>query len=309
MPAVAGIFLFLMSKKESGSNPLKAKLIMALLWVFAKIPFWLSKPIMRFFAFFARLLNSRSYHVSLVNIAKCLPSLDLSEQKKLAKKSLIHTFELAPEIAKSWMGDDVSYMIGRVYGEELARQAQESGKGVFITGSHIGNWEVGLFYLGKTFDFTCMYRQPRHKELDSILVSGRGKNNTTMVPGNAAGLKSVMKALKQQEVVTLLADQEPGDKGLFVPFFGEPAKTMDLIQKIQKRTDAEVFEVAAIKNGSLYDIYFKPFEMDVNLSPVEYATLLNKKLEETIRQNPEQYQWSYKRFKSTPDGSPNPYNK
>lgn len=309
MPAIAGIFLFQMSKKETGSSPLKVKLIIALLWLFSKMPFWLTKPIMKFFAFFARLLNSRSYHVSLVNIQKCLPLLNETQQKQLAKKSLTHTFELAPEIAKSWMGDDVGHMIGDIYGEDLVKQTQKSGKGIFITGSHIGNWEVALFYLGKTFDFTCMYRQPRHKELDSVLVSGRGKNNTTMVPGNAAGLKSVMKALKQQEVAALLADQEPGDKGLFVPFFGELAKTMDLIQKIQKRTEAKIFEISAIKNGSRYDIYLKPFEMDENLSPDEYATVLNQKLEKTIRQNPEQYQWSYKRFKSTPDGSPNPYTK
>lgn len=298
-----------MSEKETGSQPLKAKLIIALLWFFSKMPFWLSKPIMRLMAFFARVFKSRSYHVSQINIARCLPSLDTSEQKKLAQKSLRHTFELAPEIAKSWLGDDVSHMIGNVYGEDLAKKVQASGSGIFITGSHIGNWEVALFYLGKNFNFTCMYRQPRHQELDSILVSGRGKNNTTMVPGNASGLKSVIKALRGQEVAALLADQEPGDKGLFVPFFGKPAKTMDLIQKIQKRTDAKIFEISAIKNGLLYDIYLKPFEMNVELSTIEYSTELNQKLEQTIRQYPEQYQWSYKRFKSTPDGSPNPYFK
>jgi len=35
---------------------------------------------------------------------------------------------------------------------------------------------------------------------------------------------------------------------------------------------------------------------------------MNRTVEQCIRMAPEQYQWSYKRFRQRPDGSRNPYD-
>lgn len=297
--------------KHTESKPLKTRLIYAVLWLMSRLPLALTQPVMSWFAHLAILTNSRSYRVSLINLSLCYPDKSLQEQKQLAKSSLVKTFKLAPEIAKAWLKPCIADWIVKVHGEAEVKQDLASGNGVLITGSHLGNWEVALFYLGQTFDFTCMYRKPRYKELDDIICKGRCKNETKMVPGDARGLRQFLSDLKQCRVAALLSDQEPGgDSGIFAKFFGQDAKTMDLIQKIQKKSQAKVYQIAAIKNADKkYEVHLEPIEIDVELEAVDYANQLNAALESLIRRFPEQYQWSYKRFKSTVDGRPNVYKR
>ncbi|WP_251358572.1 lysophospholipid acyltransferase family protein [Kangiella sp. TOML190] len=297
--------------KKSESKPIKTRVIYGLIWLFAKLPLSITQPLMAFFAQLAVIFNSRSYRVSLVNIQRCYPEKNAKDQLALTKSSLKHTFKIAPEIAKAWLNPSIETWIDKVYGEEDIRETLAQQQGVLITGSHLGNWEVALFYLGKSFDFTCMYRKPRYQELDRIISEGRGKNTTKMVPGDARGLRDFLKALKAGEVAALLSDQEPGgDSGVFAPFFGQPAKTMDLIQKVQTKSGAALYQIAAIKNDrGKYDIYLPKIEIDIQLDPQDYATQLNLELEKLIRKHPQQYQWSYKRFKTAPDGNRNNYPK
>ncbi len=292
-----------MSKKTE-SRPFKVRLIYGFLWLIARIPLFISQPVMSFLARVAILVKSRSYRFSAINIDICFPEKTSKEKKELVKKSLIHTFRIAPEIAKAWLKPCIADWLGEVHGEEAIKKDLANGKGILITGSHIGNWEVALFYLGKTFDFTCMYRKPRYQEMDDIICKGRCKNTTVMVPGDSNGFKAFLMALKKCKVAALLSDQEPGKHtGIFAPFFGHPAKTMDLIQKIEAKTNTSVYQIAAIKShAGKYDIYLEPINIDSELSEVEYATKLNLELESMIRKFPEQYQWSYRRFKLQPAG-------
>ncbi len=292
-----------MSKKTE-SRPIKVRLIYGFLWLIARIPLFISQPVMSFSARVAILVKSRSYRFSAINIDICFPEKTTKEKKDLVKKSLIHTFQIAPEIAKAWLKPCIADWLGEVHGEEAIKKDLANGKGILITGSHIGNWEVALFYLGKTFDFTCMYRKPRYQEMDDIICKGRCKNTTVMVPGDAKGFKAFLTALKKCKVAALLSDQEPGkDTGVFAPFFGHPAKTMDLIQKVESKTNSSVYQIAAIKSHTgKYDIYLESINIDSELAEVEYATKLNQELESMIRKYPEQYQWSYRRFKLQPEG-------
>ncbi len=300
-----------MNSKASQSKPLKTRLICTVIWIFAKLPFFISKPLMSFCAKLAIFFQSRSYQTTKTNILLCYPDKTVAKQKALITKSLKHTFRIAPEIAKAWINPCIQDWIGNVYGEEAIKQDLKDDRSVLITGAHIGNWEVALFYLGKTFDFTCMYRKPRYQELDNVICQGRCKNETKMVPGDAQGLRQFLTDLKKCRVAALLSDQEPGgDTGVFAPFFGHSAKTMDLIQKIQKRSKAKLYQIAAIQNAEgLYDIHLGPINIDLELESQHFAAQLNLALEAIIRRYPEQYQWSYKRFKTTEDGSPNPYSK
>ncbi len=296
-----------LSQKNSQSKPLKSRLIYGLIWVFAKLPLGLTKPFMGLLARLAILFNSRTYLTSKTNVAICYPEKSEQEQKTLVKQSLMHTFKIAPEIAKAWLKPCIEDWIDQIYGAEAIKRDLENEQGVLITGSHLGNWEVALFYLGISFDFTCMYRKPRYQELDDIICKGRCKNTTVMVPGDAKGLRDFLKALKSCQVAALLSDQEPGSEtGVFAPFFGQTAKTMDLIQKVQSHTKAKLYQIAAIQNpNGKYDIHLLPIAIALELTAEEYAAQLNSELEKLIRQYPEQYQWSYRRFKIQPDG----YNK
>lgn len=297
--------------KTVKSNPGKVFLIRTLIRLFSIVPKFVGYWVANLFAHLSRWSNSRAYSTSKTNIALCLPELTLEQQKTLVHKSLVHTGRLFSEAAKIWCGKQPESWIDNIYGEEQVKAILSEGRGVLITGAHIGNWEAALYYLGSRYRFHCMYRPPRQLEMDEVICKGRCKNSTTMVKGDSKGVLHLIKVLQQGDVAAILSDQEPGRRaGVYVPFFSVPALTMTLVQKVQQKTAAQVVQIAAIRNEKgRFDIHLEPLDLDPNLDELKYAEHVNQYIEKIIRRYPDQYQWSYKRFKTTEDGSKNIYQK
>lgn len=297
--------------KAVQSNPTKVKVIKACLGFFAILPTFIGSGIACLFAYSSKWFSTKSYKTSLTNIKICLPDYSKSEQEQLALKSLRHTGCLFFEVAKVWKRAKGEAYISKIYGEDKVKACLSQGKGVLITGGHIGNWEVALHYLGSRYPFHCMYRPPRQLEMDEVLSTGRCQNTTTMVKGDSRGVMHLIDRLKKAEVAAVLSDQEPGRRaGVFVPFCGKKALTMTIVQKIQQKSQSELFQIAAIRNSEgKYDIHLEPLIVDLNTDEEQYAEHVNEYIESMIKRFPEQYQWSYKRFKTTESGEPNPYKK
>ncbi|WP_018623648.1 lysophospholipid acyltransferase family protein [Kangiella aquimarina] len=297
--------------KAVTSSPTKVFLIRSMIRIFSVLPIFVGRWIAYLFAKISRWSKSRAYVTSKTNIGLCLPELTKEQQQEIIHQSLINTGRLFTEAAKVWCKKDAEKWLDNIYGEEAVKATLESGKGVLITGAHLGNWEVALYYLGSRYKFHCMYRPPRQLEMDEVICKGRCKNETTMVKGNSKGVLHLIDVLQQAEVAAILSDQEPGRRaGVFVPFFNHPALTMTLVQKVQQKSNAEVYQIAAIRNETgKFDIHLEPLNMDPNLDELIYAEKVNQHLENIIRRFPEQYQWSYKRFKTTEDGSKNIYRR
>ncbi|AOE51015.1 lysophospholipid acyltransferase family protein [Kangiella sediminilitoris] len=297
--------------KEVRSNPRKVKLIRTLIGLFAFLPGVAGRAFARLFALLSKLFKTRSYTTSLTNLTICYPDYSDKKRQQLAKKSLQHTGRLFFEVAKIWRSCQGEKFLGAVEGEKRMQRSLAEGKGVLFTGAHIGNWEVALYYLGKNFPFYCMYRPPRQLEMDEVITKGRCQNQTAMVRGDSRGVMELIKALKEGKVAAVLSDQEPGrGAGVFVPFCGKEALTMTLVQKIHLKSHADLYQIAAIRNDQgQYDIKIEAIDLDPEIGECEYAKQVNAKLEDMIRRYPEQYQWSYKRFKTTECGGANPYRR
>lgn len=293
------------------SDPFKVKIICFLISCFAVMPAFVARGFAWLFAHCSKIMGTRGYKTTCINLAMCLPALSQKERKRLAIKSLKHTGQLFFEASKIWRKCQCEQYIKNIHGEALVKEKLEQGQGILMTGAHIGNWEVALYYLGSRYSFHCMYRPPRQLEMDEVINHGRCKNGTTMVKGDSRGVMHLIQMLKQANVAAVLSDQEPGrGSGVFVPFCGKEALTMTLIQKMQQKSGAALFQIAAIKNdqGS-YDIHLEPIEISTELDAEAFAGAVNTQLTGMIKRYPEQYQWSYKRFKTTECGRPNPYCK
>jgi KDO2-lipid IV(A) lauroyltransferase len=109
-----------------------------------------------------------------------------------------------------------------------------------------------------------------------------------------------------------LPDQEPkADRGsVFAPFFGVPAFTMLLVNRLARRTGARVVFLFAERLPGAQGFWLHCLEAPEGVDAeddVEAATALNLGVERCVRVCPEQYVWSYKRFRSRPGGGPHPY--
>lgn len=253
------------------------------------------------------IIPNRPSHVTKVNIKLCFPTLNDAQQKILVKKSLIETSKTLVEASPMWLWkkDKLFSLIKNVQGEELVQEALNKNKGVILALPHLGNWELLSLYCSDKFTTTTMYQKPKLAEIDSIIKTGRERFGSNLVPADNLGVRAMYKALKKNECICILPDQEPSKgNGVFAPFFNINAYSMTLVSRLIKKTDATVIIAYAkrLENGEGYEIIFS----SINDMPAKIASdlendsiiYLNSEIERCIRDIPEQYQWSYKRFRT-----------
>jgi KDO2-lipid IV(A) lauroyltransferase len=258
------------------------------------------------------LIPNRETRIARLNIEICFPELDVAGQRMLLRKSMQENAKLVLEIP-SVLNGNPDVWVNRVElgdGQELLEEALNSGRGVIAAGPHLGNWEVGSHYLSTLAPLTCLYKPHDKSTIDAMLTSGRLSGGVNLAPASNKGVRTLLAALRNKEMVALLCDQEPrsekSDSGVWVPFFGQLAQTMLLVSRLARKTDAVVlfWYMERLKGFAGYRINWLPapdgiYDADPNVS----ASALNKGIEACIRRCPEQYVWSYKRFMHRPDGS------
>ena len=252
---------------------------------------------------------NRNRFVTEKNIELCFPEMNAQQQHQLTRDSLIEmgkTFTEAGPMWK-WRKEKLLNLIKAVHGEELLKKALNDKHGVILALPHLGNWELLSLYCSANYSSTSMYQKPKLKQLDTLIKHGRERLGANLVPADNVGVRTMLKALKNNEVVCILPDQEPNTgTGIFAPFFGQQAYSMILISRLAKKTKANVIIAYAkrLASDEGYEIIFNELpEMAEKLKANELddsVIYLNKELEKTIRDIPEQYQWSYKRFRNQP---------
>jgi KDO2-lipid IV(A) lauroyltransferase len=104
----------------------------------------------------------------------------------------------------------------------------------------------------------------------------------------------------------MLPDQEPhAGAGIYAPFFGIPAYSMVLLARLAARSATPVIFVwcERLSWGRGYRLHFREAADISNSANIDAAVAAsNKAIENCIRECPSQYQWSYRRFRSRPDG-------
>lgn len=243
-------------------------------------------------------------HDSLRNLEFCLPELEVAERKRIARASLDETGRSIAETGIVWhwpVERVLGLERGTVNGDLLDRGMQE-GKGVLLLAPHIGNWEFLIQHLRSRYPITSLYRKPRIDQLDDIVRSGRERGGATMLPATPRGLHGFYKALASGGLVGILPDQEPLKKhGAFAPFFHLPALTITLVAALLRRVPAFVVFAWAQRRADGFEVHYReaPPGLD-DADDVEAATQLNRGIEACIRECPEQYIWSYRRFRTRP---------
>jgi KDO2-lipid IV(A) lauroyltransferase len=173
-----------------------------------------------------------------------------------------------------------------------------------------------VHYLSTVAPITVLYRPPRKQWLEEVIVNGRGQSGARMVPTDGRGVKALFSTLRRGEMVAILPDQQPkkaeSKAGVFAPFFGVPALTMVLINRLAQKTGAAVVYGFAerLPHSKGFRLHWiEATEALADPDPVVAVTALNQGVEQCVRRCPEQYQWSYRRFEARPDGSRSPYSR
>jgi KDO2-lipid IV(A) lauroyltransferase len=202
------------------------------------------------------------------------------------------------ELIAVWFGSDekVRRLAVACDGWEVVEAARARGKGIIIVTPHLGCFEMVSLYYVQRLPMTVMYRQPRMAWLEPIMIAGRSRWQATVAPANLRGVRMFYRTLQQRGTVGLLPDQVPNTgEGVWADFFGRPAYTMTLVRRLQQATGAAIIMVFAerLAGGQGYHMHFE----EVPTAQFDEAAL-NRAIEAQVRRRPEQYLWSYRRYKA-----------
>ncbi len=186
-------------------------------------------------------------------------------------------------------------------------------RAVLMLTPHLGCFEVIAQHhmispIGRGRPMLALYRVPRKAALRPLFEQARARNGLLLAPADLGGVRLMLRALRNRQVVGLLPDQVPSrGEGVWAPFFGRPAFTMTLPARLAREHDAIVIMIAAqrLAHGAGYRIRWERLDEALVGEPQQDARRINHALERLILSCPEQYLWSYNRYK-VPAGVPAP---
>jgi KDO2-lipid IV(A) lauroyltransferase len=232
------------------------------------------------------------------NLAHAFPNLPPAA----LKQSLLAVGQLFLEMPYWWVRRDDRALNKQVHCNDwpLFEQALARGNGVILLSPHCGCFELLGPVYSSHYPSTVLFRPPRKAWLQDWIIKMRTRKQLTMAPANKSGVRTVVKTLLRGHTVGILPDQVPvSGEGVWAPFFGKPAYTMTLVQRLQKLTGATIFILGAERNpvGQGYKMHVKEMTSPLPDDPTEAATIINTEMENVIRMMPTQYLWGYNRYR------------
>ncbi len=216
----------------------------------------------------------------------------------------------ALELPSIWLHslDKVVPRVVKISGWEIIEQAQAAGKGIVFLTPHLGCFEITAQYYAVHAPITVLYRPPKRAFLQTLIETGRQRENVHLAPADVSGVRALIKALKRGEAVGLLPDQAPKvGEGVWLDFFGKPAYTMTLAARLSETGAATIFAWAErLPNGHGYHLHLRAPLTEFSGATVDRAKQINFEIESLIRECPAQYLWGYNRYKRPGGALPPP---
>ncbi len=204
------------------------------------------------------------------------------------------------------MSPETIHQLVTFEGREHIDRALDQGRGAIILTAHFGNWELlGASILANGYTIRGITRQLRSKRLDAIVSSYREKVGWQGIDRDRS-IREVLRCLKRNELIAILADVDTRTQGIFVDFFGRPAYTPYSPVAFALKTGAAILPTFIIRQPD--DSHRAVVEAPLLLQQGgerEQDLLVNtqrftKIIESYIRRYPEQWIWMHERWKTKP---------
>ncbi|MBA1291803.1 lipid A biosynthesis lauroyl acyltransferase [Pseudomonas lurida] len=287
---------------------------LGLLWLVTQLPY-------RALLAIGRLLGAGMYRVAgerrriaARNLELCFPEKSAEERKRLLKENFASTGIAFFEMAMSWWWSRQRLArLAHVEGLQHLKQAQLDGKGVILMALHFTTLEIGAALLGQKHTIDGMYREHGNALFDYVQRRGRERHNLDSLAVEREDVRGMLKLLRAGRAIWYAPDQDYGAKqSIFVPLFGIQAATVTATSKFARLGKALVvpFTQERLADGSGYRLVIHPPLADFPGDSDEVDCLrINQWIEACVRECPEQYLWTHRRFKSRPAGEPKLYEK
>src|SRR6266851_1754010 len=259
---------------------LPIRIAVALAWVLHFLPLSLLAPAGEALGAVLYFLGRERRKVCLTNLARCLPDLPEAERVAMAKAHF------------------------RAFGMERLQALK--GQPLVLLAPHFVGLDAGCTRLTCEIDMAGIYSKQKNPLFDALLLSGRTRFGSQRAISRQEGVRPALDAIKQGIPFYYLPDQDYRSRdAIFVPFFAASAATITGLSRMTRLTGARVLPCVTrmLPGGAGYELTCHPvWENFPSGDDAADARRMNAFIEERVREMPEQYFWTHKRFKTRPPG-------
>ncbi len=281
---------------------------LTLLAAFARLPF----PIVRLagssLGLFAYWVAARRRHIARVNLQLCLPQLTAKQSEAFVRQHFQFYGRSFLERFIVWQCSEVR-LRSLVQVSGLEHLASFQGKPLIILAPHFLGLDTGGVRIQLEVQIASMYSKQSNPVLDEVTLKGRTRFNNPILFSRQEGLLPAVRQLRSGTALYFLPDMDLGPReAVFSPFFNVPAATVTSVSRLAKLTGATVLPMVTTLHDHGYSMRFYPPWLDYPAhDPQAAADYMNRFIEERVLENPAQYLWTHKRFKTRPPGEPSVY--
>lgn len=279
------------------------------LYLISLLPFWLLYIISD--VVYILLYYIIGYRKAVVreNMTNSFPNTDPATRLEYERKYYRYLGDLMVETIKMLTiskKDVVRRMIATdKQTEDMLNGLFAQGKSIMCVAGHYGNWELAAL---RSSLLTDNERIIVYKPQASQVFEDMFNNTRSKFGAQTVAMKDILRKLvqlkNQRSITFLLSDQTPVQESVqyFTEFLNQPTAVFLGAEKLAKALNAAVIfcDIKVIKRG-YYSYTFVPITADAkNTAEHEITNAHVALLEKTIKQEPQYWLWSHKRWKFKP---------
>lgn len=283
--------------------------VRAVIAVLQALPIGVAEWLAESLAWFAYHLDRRHREVALANLRQAYPAMGEQQLNRLVFSTYRHFCLMVVEMvflprklhAHTWR-DYLDLAPGRIVVRALL-----SGRPTLVVTGHYGNWEMAGYALALFgFKSYAIARPLDNPFLDDLVRRFRQKTGQQLL-NKKGDFERTEQILKDGGILCTLGDQDAGQGGLFVDFFGRPASTHKAIALLAMHHDALILVTAARRLNKTMRYRLEASEVidprtfvDQPGGVKQLTQAFTSAFEQIVRLDPTQYLWLHRRWKSAP---------
>ena len=238
------------------------------------------------------------------NIDNAFNNLNINHKKKIIKGFRIYFLNLICEIIKMISVNKKFYSNRIIVNNiEMLDKYYDKNQTIILMMGHHNNWEWAgqVISIKSKQKFVSVYKKLSSSFFDYFMCRLRAKNGADVIEMNDI-IKHIYED-KECKIIGLIADQNPvvSSSTNWTHFFNKNVPVIDGPEKIARKMNLPVLfcNMSKIKDG-YYAISFEVIDENPKTSnPGDITNKFFKRLEEKIKEEPNNYLWSHNRWKHT----------
>jgi KDO2-lipid IV(A) lauroyltransferase len=271
------------------------------------LPEWAAWHFGKALGWLIHIIDGRHRLVASGNLAAAFPEKTPGEIKELVRKVFEHIGLVVVESLRigKMLEKGIENFVEKPDMSEVHKIIGE-GKGMIVATAHIGNWEVAGHATSVMITPLSSVARPMDNPLVEEYVDRMRRMSGQAIIGKRGAVRDMLRVLRSGGAVVILMDQDARRHGIFADFFGRPASTWPSAAALSLKLGCPIAfgfvrRIGRFRYKLIFDEMFLPEPTGDREADVQQLTQrITSRLEERIRECPEQWFWVHRRWKTQP---------